>query len=473
MIQRDFVPVLLVAIVANCSGVASELFDLDSIRDPDALVSETIKDWHHVDGVLPTRQKVISMLVHDLIPGSPYRIPVRLIVPENTRAKGFHLTGGHRLEDFSREVRLSETDRQLLRRGIGRVQTMVQVLQQSEQGDLGAKLDAEFIRTLDPKYSIQYYSWPLTLMKAITAAMKEESYFERGKIAMSGGSKNGATPSLVLNVDDRTTAVHGTVSPIWDSPLRLCNEEAWENLRSHELEVGQGNRMHPFLGGTFGPIYNRKALSAGHSWESLQGLAERMADLAFVSRNLDSLSARGAEMMFHPGTHDFVCFDLAWGGLHHPDIPLYLEANSGHGIRPPHPMAERKDDNLEAFLFQHFFDDFEGRLPTPIVRSERKDDRLLVSVEFPVGAGAENGRIWWIYDRGPDGSHAYLEGRIPDEQSKSMKRSADSNTWMAEIPLAPGYKRIDFFSNHQKSLSYQDQVLETVISSPYQRVDLD
>ncbi|MEO1980450.1 MAG: hypothetical protein ABGZ24_08025, partial [Fuerstiella sp.] len=118
-------------------------------------------------------------------------------------------------------------------------------------------------------------------MRTITAAYAETEHFEKGKIAMSGGSKNGATPSAVLILDPRTTAVHATVSPIWDSPLRLCDETAWEELAAFNQRyvdgiteyAGKGGPerllRHPFLGGTFGPIYNRQALAAGHSWSDL------------------------------------------------------------------------------------------------------------------------------------------------------------------------------------------------------------
>jgi len=461
---------------------AADLFDHQEIRNPATLDVKVMQDWHEVAGLVPTRQKVINILVHKVIPGKPYRIPVRFIVPQDQKAKGFHLTGGHQLRQFEGDAKISRTDQALIKRGVGRVHTMIQTLNQSDQAELGRALDTKFIETLDPKYSIQYYGWPLTLMKAITAAYAEGDHFEKSKIAMSGGSKNGATPSSVLNVDDRTSAVHGGVSPIWDSPLRLCDEVQWEKLHSYNKNYaasvqasGKASRgrllEHPFLGGTYGPIYNRRALAAGHSWEELKGLAEAMADNVFISRNLKQLKARGAEFLFQPGTHDFVCFDLIWGGQHHPQIPLYLRANSGHGIKPSHPQSEKGQDNLSAFLYQHFFDGFEGNLlEAPVVNSELIGNKLKVSVKFKAGSKTESGRIWWIYDRGPNGSAAYICELFPEDQWADMKWDESAEAWTVEIPIEASHQTIDFFSNHKKTLKYRGEELQTFLSSPYQRV---
>ncbi len=461
---------------------AGDLFDHEAIRDSGNLDVVIVQDWHEVNGAIVTRQKVINILVHEVITGKPYRIPVRFIVPKDRKANGFHLTGGHQLRQFDGDAKIFRGDQVLLGSGVGGVHTMVQTLNQSGQAELGKALDARFIETLDPKYSIQYYGWPLTLMKAITAAYAEGEHFEKGKVAMSGGSKNGATPSLVLNVDDRTSAVHGGVSPIWDSPLRLCDEVQWEKLHSYNKSYadsvqssGKASRgrllEHPFLGGTYGPIYNKRALAAGHSWEELKSLAEAMADNAFISRNVEQLKTRGAEFLFHPGTHDFVCFDLIWGGQHHPQVPLYLRANSGHGIKPSHLQSEKSQDNLSAFLYQHFFDDFEGSLlEAPVVNSELIDNKLKVRVKFKAGSKTESGRIWWIYDRGPDGSAAYIRKLFPDDQWADMKWDKSAEAWTVEIPIKGDHQTIDFFSNHKKTLKYRGEELQTYLSSPYQRV---
>ena len=111
-----------------------------------------------------------------------------------------------------------------------------------------------------------------------------------------------------------------------------------------------------------------------------------MADNVFVSTYLQDLKLRGVDMLFHPGTHDFVCFDLAWGGKHHPNIPIYLKANTGHGKRGGHPGSERGEQNKAAFLMEHFFEDFDSLLESPTVKSRREGNRLQVEVAFKPGS---------------------------------------------------------------------------------------
>lgn len=477
--------VLLVA----CSPLLAQtqsnksLFDMKAILDESTLDVEILKDWHLVRGPVPTRQKTVTIRVGELLPGREYRVPVRFVVPDGRKATGFHLTGGHQLQRIKQDARLNPIEAELIKGGVGLVHTMVQVLKQSEQGELGRAADSEFFKTLNPKYSIQYWGWPATLMRAITAAHSETDHFTPGKVALSGGSKNGASPSCAIIHDNRMTAVHASVSPIWDSPLRLCDKAAWKEIEEFNVkyadqlkrDVPGTNvdriRNHSFLGGTFGPVYNRQAIGAGNSWEDLQALAESMADNCFISRNLDQLKARGVDLYFEPGTHDFVCFDLAWGGKHHSSIPVYLRANSGHGIRSPHRLAEKGAQNLPCWLFEHFFET-DPLLTPPETTFEIKDGFINVQVKFTADSKAESGRIWWIYDRGPDGSAAYIRDLFPDDNCKDMNFDPDSMSWNTKIKLDPKAKQIDFFSNHRKSIRYQTSKFSNYISSPYTRVQI-
>lgn len=474
----------LLSLLVPCAFAWAEqetlLFDLEAIRDASSLEVEVLQDWRLVPGEPATRQKLVSIKVGELLPGRPYRVPVRMVVPSKAKAKGFHLTGSHNPGGLARAVPPRGVDAELLNGGVGLVQTVVQVLRQSGQGELGTAADEAFVKTLDPRHSIQYWGWPATLMRAVTAAYAEKEHFKKGKVAMSGGSKNGASPSCALIHDDRMTAVFGAVSPIWESPLRLCDRKAWDALRAYNEryadQVASGRERfrllrHPFLGGTFGPVYNQRALEAGHSWEDLRKLAERMADKVFVSRNLKALAARRAELLFHPGTHDFVCFDLAWGGEHYPQIPLHLSPNTGHGKRGGHPGEARGEQNKAAFLLNHFFggDETEALLEPPTVKARREGKLLQVEVAFKPGSAAETGRIFWMFDRGPDGSAAYVREPFPDDLWKEMTFHPDSKTWRASIPLKAGAIRIDFFSNHRKTLRRPSGTYPTYLSSPYRR----
>jgi hypothetical protein len=453
--------------VANADDSKIELFDMAAICDASTLNVEVIQEWHRVGGEVPSRQKLVTINVGEMWPGQDYRMPVRMVVPVDRKAKGFHLTGGNMPERLKQDARLTPIDQELIKGGVGLVYTIVQGLEQSGLGELGVASETRFSKTLNPHDKIQYWAWPATMMRAITNAYAETDHFEVGKVAMSGGSKNGATPSMAILHDERMTAVHASVSPIWDSPLRLCDRKAWD-----ELEAVTGPLRHPFLGGHYGPNYNRDALAAGHTWEELQKLARDISDGVFITRNIEALRARDVDLLFHPGTHDFVAYDLAWGGKHHPAIPIYLRANSGHGKRRGRHAAERDEQNKAAFLLKHFFDDVTPLLDPPTVQQKVDGNVLEVSVRFKPDSGEETGRIWWIYDRAPDGSPGYLDELIADESWADMEYDKQRGVWAASIDLDPEAAHIDFFSNHRKTIRYGDRTYRTYISCPYTRVEL-
>lgn len=234
---------------AIAGDVKGELFDMDAIGDASTLDVEVIQDWHRVDAEIPSRQKLVTINVGEIWPGQEYRIPVRLVAPADRKARGFHLTGGNFPEGLKQDTKLSPLDRELIQGGVGLVYTVVQVPERSGLAEVGRKSEARFLKTLNPHDKIQYWAWPATMMRAVTTAYAESDHFEVGKVAMSGGSKNGATPSMAILHDRRMTAVQASVSPIWDSPLRLCDRQAWD-----ELESVTGPLKHAFLGGHFGPI---------------------------------------------------------------------------------------------------------------------------------------------------------------------------------------------------------------------------
>lgn len=449
-------------------SVADELFNMRAIRDPQTLELDVLHDWHVVDGPVESRQKLVSINVGNLWAGQEYRVPVRMVVPVDRKAKGFHLTGGSTPSRLQKDAKLSPLERELLRGGVGLVTTVVQEPGSYGQREMAREAEKRFVKTLNPKYKIQYWAWPATLMRAITTAYAETDHFETGKIAASGGSKNGASPSMAILHDDRMTAVHATVSPIWDSPLRLCDRAAWDELES------QPGRRGGFSGGHFGPSFNRGVLAAGHSWQDLQAFTRGISDDVFISRNLTSLRRRGVEMLFHPGTHDMVAYDMAWGGAHHSDIPIYLGANTGHG-KQGHPRLERDQANRAAFLLQHFFPEkLSDRLlaPPKVEHAIVDSNALEVVVRFPAGSEAETGRIWWMFDRAPDGSPNYLSKMIPDDNCVRMHHDSQRGVWVAEIELDSNAHRIDFFSNHRKTIRYGDTTYSTYISSPYTHLEL-
>ena len=431
-----FIALLLVwsSVSFRTAFAAGNLFEMDAIRDPKTLEVEVLQDWHIVEGLIDTRQKLVTINVGDLWPGQEYRVPVRMVVPADRKAKGFHLTGGSTPTRLRQDTKSNPLERDLLHGGVGLVFTVVQEPGTYGQREMAQAAERRFAETLNPRYKIQYWAWPVTLMRAITTAYAESDHFDKGKVAATGGSKNGASPSMAILHDERMTAVHATVSPIWDSPLRLCDRAAWDELES------QPGRRGGFSGGHFGPNFNRAVLAAGHTWKDLQTFTQDISNDVFISRNLKQLRHRGVEMLFHPGTHDM-------GRIRHrpgvePAIrtsPSTSGPTTGHGKRG-HPKLERDQQNKAAFLLRHFFpDQVSGKLLSPpTVEHEIVDDRALeVIVQFPPGSKEKSGRIWWMFDRAPDGSPRYLSEPIPDDNFVEMHHDPRRGVWVAEIELDP------------------------------------
>ncbi|MEK6239054.1 MAG: hypothetical protein N2C14_30430, partial [Planctomycetales bacterium] len=116
--------------------------------------------------------------------------------------------------------------------------------------------------------------------------------------------------------------------------------------------------------------------------------------------------------------------------------------------------------------------DVEPLLASPVVEHRVTDGGLEVSVRFKKNSGDESGRVWWIYNRPPDGSPGYLRELIPDKNWVDMTRDKAKGVWTARIELDPKASRVDFFSNHRKTIRRGDQTYPTYLSCPYTRVEL-
>jgi len=157
----------------------------------------------------------------------------------------------------------------------------------------------------------------------------------------------------------------------------------------------------------------------------------------------------------------------------HPDIPIFLGANTGHG-KKGHPQLERDEENKAAFLLRHFFPEkVDGPLLSPTVVERVTENGILeVTVRFPAGSGEESGRIWWMYDRAPDGSPRYLSELIPDANAAEKIHDPERGEWTVEIKRNSDASRIDFFSNHRKTVHYVGKAYATYLSCPYTRLEL-
>jgi len=394
-----------------------KLFNSNEILDESTLDIEILEDWHVDDSTGTTRQKLIEINVAEWWPGQDYRIPVRMIVPIEDKATGFSITGANPYETLMKDAKLSDFDAKLLDNGVGIVKTHVKRLAKipGKEG-LEQEMERMFMEDLNRRYTT-IWIWSMTLMRATTAAYAEVDHFEIGKVAGSGSSKNGISPAVALINDERFTATCSQHAFAYYSPARGNDNEAADSF-----------------------------------WSSV-----------CVTENWDRLMERGVDILFQPGTHDYVSFDILWGAQNHPQLPVYYQPNGGHS-QTPHVATAIDEQNKEAFLWHHFIGG-DSLLKPPTSNHEVDMDKLNVSVSFNEGPQPVSGRIWWIYDRAPAGSEPFLQVQIPDDQWMDMGYDAETGAWTATIPLKDGFERIDFFSNHGLEVNGYKQYL----SSPYTR----
>jgi hypothetical protein len=73
-------------------ATAEPIFNTEEILDESTLDIKVLQDWHVDKMTGSTRQKLIEINVAEWWPGQDYRIPVRMIVPLEGKAKGFSIT---------------------------------------------------------------------------------------------------------------------------------------------------------------------------------------------------------------------------------------------------------------------------------------------------------------------------------------------------------------------------------------------
>ena len=451
------------------------LFYTAEILDESTLETKTLQDWHPVGA---TRQKLVEINVAEWWPGQDYRIPVRLIVPLEGKAKGFSITGANPYETLMEDSQPTDFQAKLLAGGVGIVKTHVKAFREipGKQG-LEQKMMRVFMEDLNPRYT-PIWIWSMTLMRATTAAYAEVDHFEKGKVAGSGSSKNGISPAVALINDERFTATCSNIAFAYYSPTRRADREEmakvteankafFEAVKTGDIDLAQNLAkiyQRVMVGSESG--MDKMALKTGRSMDEMQTFADRLWSSVCVTENWGRLMERGVDVLFQPGTHDYVAFDVLWGAQNHPQLPVYYEPSGGH-YQTPHVAAAKDEQNRDAFLWHHFFGG--DPLLKPPTSSHKVDkDKLSVSVRFNEGPQPISGRIWWIYDRAPAGSAPFLHVQIPEDQWMDMEFDAKTGAWTATIPLKDGFERIDFFSNHGLEVNGYKQYL----SSPYTRVEL-
>ena len=118
---------LSLAFATTLNAAEKPLFDTAKILDESTLETMILEDWHPVG---TTRQKLIEINVAEWWPGQDYRIPVRLIVPLEGKAKGFSITGANPYETLMKDSKPTDFQAKLLAGGVGIVKTHVKAFRQ-------------------------------------------------------------------------------------------------------------------------------------------------------------------------------------------------------------------------------------------------------------------------------------------------------------------------------------------------------
>ena len=460
----------LLSAFGSCDGPTfEEPFHLPSLRDPSTLDVEVVEDWHTdtINGT--TRQKVINIHVDDWWPGVEIRVPVRMIVPLNTPAQGFTITGSG-LDDFEGDHPISSDKQIALGAGAGVVITKIKSINSYPDLPSENMMRQQFGATLDWRYS-EYFLWGSIMMRSITAAFAEEE-IQAGPVVAHGNSKNGMTPLISSIQDDRITGVYSVVAGTAYTPIRALDPEAlaevtasnedFEQARADDLPEGDQEWDHYYKG--FNPDILTAAEQFGWSEADMRDAMDRIADDIYLSENWEEVQARGVEYFCLPGSHDWVAYDVPTASQLLPDLRTYIQPNAGHG-RAGHLDSPDEVQAKSAFFAQIFAGGDEG-LEVPNLITNQNGTTLEVTVTFPKGGEPEDSRIFWMYDRGPDGSNWYLYELFPQDNWSTM--TGNGSTWSASIELEPGHSTIDIITTHTKTV---DERL-VPISAPYTRVPI-
>lgn len=449
----------------------AEPFHMPTMTDTNTLDIVVVEDWHvdTIDGT--TRQKLIDIHVDDWWEGVEIRVPVRLVVPLKGTVEGFVISGSGLNEPFDGDEPVSASDRIALDAGAGVVTTRIKSLNPDHYPDLPPEgvLRARFAETLDWRYS-EYYLWGAIMMRSITAAFDDELFLP-GPVIAYGNSKNGMTPLIASIHDERITAVRSTHAFTTYTPIRAHEPTAIAQVESANQAFAaaradglpQGDQPWNYYAKGFENLVEAAAPSG---WTTIEVMAaiDRVADDLYVSENWDELTKRGVEIFSIPGSHDWVAYDVPGTGAALPGLRTYIVPNGGHA-RAGHPEAPSKD--VDAAFFAEQLAGVDGGLETPEISTAINGDTLEVTVTFPDGGVPEESKIFWLYDRGPDGSAWYLYELFPENNWAEM--TGRGSTWTASIPIESGHTSIDLITTH--TVTVGDNIIP--ISAPYTRVELD
>ena len=446
----------------------AEPFHMPTMTDTSTLDIVVVEDWHvdTIDGT--TRQKLIDIHVDDWWEGVEIRVPVRLVVPLKGAVEGFVISGQGLNENPGDDETMSTNDRVALDAGVGVVTTKIKSLDLYPDLPPEDVIRTRFAEALDYRYS-EYYLWGAIMMRSITAAFDEE-VIQPGPVIAYGISKSGIAPLIASIHDERITAVRSTHAFTTYTPIRAHDLDAIAEVEAANQDFAAaraaglpaGDQPWNYYAAGFRSLIGAE-VTIGWTTQEILDAIDRVADDLYVSENWDALTARGVEIFSLPGSHDWVAYDVPGTGAKLPGLRTYIVPNGGH-TRAGHPAAPSR--NVDAAFFAEQLTGADRGLETPEIATVIDGDMFEVTVTFPEGGVPEESKIFWMFDRGPDGSAWYLYDLFPEANWAAM--SGKGNVWTATIPLEAGRASIDLVTTH--TVTVDGRVIP--ISAPYTRVPI-
>ena len=460
---------LIVSVVLS-GPTLDKPFHMPTLTDTSTLDVIVLEDWH-VDSINgTTRQKLITIHVDNWWMGVEIRVPVRLIAPLEGSVNGFVISGAA-LPDTG-DMQLFAGEQVAIDGGVGVVKTKIKAINQYPGLPSTSTLRNRFLEDLDWRYT-DLYLWSAIMMRSITAVF-DDDVFRAGPVIAYGGSKNGIAPLISSIHDERIIAVRSNVAFTAFSPIRANDQTAVAAVAAADSDfdstriagLAQGDQPWNYYNKGYRSFAALLDLARASVWSEadIQTSIDRVADDFYVSENWDQLAARGVDYFSLPGSHDWVAYDVPGTSTILPDLRTYILPNGGHD-RPGHPEAPADSVNAAFFAEQLF--GANGGLEIPNIATTVNGTNLDVTVTFPDGGVPEDSRIFWMYDRQPDGSSWYLYDLLPEANWTTMAGSGSS--WTASISLEPGRTAIDLITTHTVTVG-----ANTIpISAPYTRVALN
>ena len=101
-----------------------------------------------------------------------------------------------------------------------------------------------------------------------------------------------------------------------------ANKAFFEAVKAGDVDLDQ-KRAKIFQRVMVGSKTSVAAQKAEKSQDESRDMADRLWSSVCVTENWDRLMERGVDVLFTPGTHDYVAFDIVWGAQNHPQLPVY------------------------------------------------------------------------------------------------------------------------------------------------------